>query len=132
MRLKRWLLFAPLLLTIFLLQSYFWVPTYEKQATGNPKRLVTYIEGSSGDAKILNPVLNADTASSGIAGHVFEGLLDMDENLNLRGRLAKDWKISEKAYIFFIASNRFPDGTEVTGTALIKRIRSAVKQDSFS
>mgnify|MGYP003319577104 FL=1 len=132
MRLKRWLLLAPFLLTIFLLQSYFWVPTYEKQATGNPKRLVTYIEGSSGDAKILNPVLNADTASSGIAGHVFEGLLDMDENLNLRGRLAKDWKISEKTYLFVSPSNRFPDGTEVTGMALIKRIRSALQQDSFS
>jgi len=132
MRLKRWLLLAPFLLTVFLLQSYFWVPTYEKQATGNPKRLVTYIEGSSGDAKILNPVLNADTASSGIAGHVFEGLLDMDENLNLRGRLAEDWKISEKAYLFVSPSNRFPDGTEVTGMALIKRIRSALQQDSFS
>ena len=132
MRLKRWLLLAPLLLTIFLLQSYFWVPTYEKQATGNPKRLVTYIEGSSGDAKILNPILNADTASSSIAGHVFEGLLDMDEDLNLRGRLARDWKISEKVYLFVSSSNRFPDGTEVTGMGLVKRIRAALQQDSFS
>ena len=77
MRLKRWLLLAPLLLTVFLLQSYFWVPTYEKQATGNPDRLVTYIEGSIGDAKILNPILNADSASSSIVGYVFEGLLDL-------------------------------------------------------
>jgi len=90
MNLKRWLLLAPFLLTVFLLQSYLWVPTYEKQATGNPKRLVTYIEGSIGDAKILNPILNADTASSGIVGHVFEGLLDLDEKLDLRGRLALD------------------------------------------
>ena len=74
MHVKRWLLLAPLLLTLLLLQSYFWVPTYEKQATGNPARLVTYIEASSGDAKILNPILNADTASSGIVGLVFEGL----------------------------------------------------------
>ena len=132
MRLKRWLLLAPLLLTIFLLQSYFWVPTYEKHATGNPKRLVTYVEGSSGDAKILNPILNADTASSSIAGHVFEGLLDMDEDLNLRGRLARDCKISEKVYLFVSSSNRFPDGTEVTGMGLVKRIRAALQQDSFS
>ena len=131
MRLKRWLLLAPFLLVLFLLQSYFWVPTYEKQATGNPERLVTYIEGSSGDAKILNPILNADTASSGIAGHVFEGLLDMDENLNLRGRLARNWKVSEKVYLFVNPSNRFPDGTEVTGIGLAKRIRSALQQDSF-
>ena len=132
MRLKRWLLLAPLLLILFLLQSYFWVPTYEKQATGNPERLVTYIEGSSGDAKILNPILNADSSSSNIVGHVFEGLLDLDENLNLRGRLATDWAISEKAYLFVSASHRFPDGMEVTGAGLVKRIRSALKQDSFS
>ena len=99
MSLKRWLLLAPLLLTVFLLQSYFWVPTYEKQATGNPKRLVTYIEGSIGDAKVLNPIFNADSASSNIVGHVFEGLLDLDEDLNLRGRLATDWKITEEASV---------------------------------
>ncbi len=132
MRLKRWLLLAPLLLTVFLLQSYFWVPTYEKQATGNPKRLVTYIEGSSGDAKILNPILNADTASSNIVGHVFEGLLDLDENLNLRGRLATKWTISEKTYLFVSPANRFPDGTEVSGPRLVNRIRSALQRDSFS
>jgi len=131
MRLKRWLLLAPLLLTLFLLQSYFWVPTYEKQATGNPQRLVTYIEGSSGDAKILNPILNADSSSSTIVGHVFEGLLDLDENLNLRGRLATNWTISEKAYLFVSPSNRFPDGTKVTGTELVKRVRAALNQPSF-
>ncbi len=132
MRLKRWLLLAPLLLTVFLLQSYFWVPTYEKQATGNPDRLVTYIEGSSGDAKILNPILNADSSSANIVGHVFEGLLDLDENLNLRGRLATDWKISEKAYLLVSPSNRFPDGSEVTGIRLVDRIQSALTNDSFS
>ena len=132
MRLKRWLLLAPLLLTVFLLQSYFWVPTYEKQATGNPKRLVTYIEGSIGDAKVLNPILNADSASSNIVGHVFEGLLDLDENLNLRGRLATKWTISEKTYLFVSPANRFPDGTEVTGPRLANRIRSALQRDSFS
>ena len=132
MHVKRWLLLAPLLLTVFLLQSYFWVPTYEKQATGNPARLVTYIEASSGDAKILNPILNADTASSNIVDHVFEGLLDLDENLNLRGRLATDWKISETAYLLVSPSNRLPDGTEVTGASLANRIRAALQDAAFS
>ena len=132
MSLKRWLLLAPLLLTIFLLQSYFWIPTYEKQATGNPERLVTFIEGSIGDARILNPILNADTASSDIVEKVFEGLLDLDENLKLRGRLATDWKISEKAYLLVSPTNRFPDGTEVTSTRLVKRVRSAFREAPFS
>jgi peptide/nickel transport system substrate-binding protein len=132
MRLKRWLLLAPLLLTLFLLQSYFWVPTYENQATGNPKRLVTYIEGSIGDAKSLNPILNADSASSTIVGHVFEGLLDLDENLNLRGRLATEWSISEKAYLVVSPANRFSDGTEVTATRLVSRIQEAMKTEALA
>ncbi len=125
MLVKRLLLFIPLVLVLFLLQSYFWVPTYENQAAGNPNRLVTYIEGSSGDAKILNPALNADSSSSNIVSHVFEGLLDLDENLDLRGRLATDWQITERAYLAVNPYHRFPDGTEVTGTALLHRIQKA-------
>lgn len=132
MTLKRVLLIIPLLLTVILLQSYFWVPTYEKQATGNPDRLVTYIEGSIGDAKILNPILNADSSSATIVALVFEGLLDLDENLNLRGRLATDWKIAEKAYLLVNSQNRFPDGQEVTGKQLLDRIRQALSQGRLS
>ena len=132
MALKRILLLVPLLLTALLLQSYLWVPTYDKQATGNPNRLVTYIEGSIGDAKILNPILNADSASAGIVNHVFEGLLDLNENLNLRGRLATDWTITEKAYLLVNSHNRFPDGKQVTGTRLINRIKKNLSQGVLS
>ncbi len=125
MTVKRLLLFIPLFLLLLLLQSYFWVPTYENQASGNPNRLVTYIEGSIGDAKILNPILNADSASSTIVSQVFEGLLDLDENLNLRGRLATDWQISERAYLLVNPHHRFPDGTEVTGARLFQKIHEA-------
>ena len=122
---KRLLLFIPLVLVVLLVQSYFWVPTYENQAAGNPGRLVTYIEASSGDAKFLNPILSADSSSSSIVSQVFEGLLDLDENLNLRGRLATDWQISEQAYLLVNPNHRFPDGTEVTGTTLLQRIQKA-------
>jgi ABC-type transport system substrate-binding protein len=124
---KRLLLFIPLVLILLLLQSYFWVPTYENQAAGNPDRLVTYIEGSSGDAKILNPILNADSSSSSIVSQVFEGLLDLDENLDLRGRLATDWQISERAYLVVNPHHRFPDGAEVTGVRLFQKIQEAWK-----
>ncbi len=130
MNLKRWLLLTPLLLTVVLLQSYFWVPTYETQTTGNPQRLVTYVEASSGDAEILNPILNADTASSNIVGFVFEGLLDLDENLNLRGRVATDWTISETASLLIEPSGRFPDGAEITGARVVKRVRAALMEDA--
>src|SRR5262245_31038224 len=126
MTLKRLLIIIPVLLIAVLLQSYFWVPTYEKQTTGNPQRSRKYIDASIGDAKILNPILNADTASSGITGYVFEGLLDLDENLNLRGRLATDWQITENAYLLVNPHKHFPDGTPVTGPELVQRITQAL------
>jgi len=79
-------------LIIVLLQSYFWVPTYDQQTKGNPDRLNTYITASIGDASLLNPILSSDTASSTIESMVFEGLLDRDEELRFRGRLARSWE----------------------------------------
>ena len=73
------------------MQSFFWVPTYDKQASGNPKRLSKDIQGSSGDAQILNPILCADTSSSTINDLIFDGLIDLDEDLKYRPRLAKSW-----------------------------------------
>jgi len=97
---KRVLILAPLLLILILLQSYFWVPTYEQQARGNPNRLNEYINASTGDAAILNPILHADSASGEIVDKVFEGLIDRDENLRFRGRLATSWKIYEEAFFY--------------------------------
>ena len=102
MSLKRALIVAPFILVLLLAQSYFWVPTYESQALGNPNRLTKFIEASIGDAKILNPILSADSASSRITLLVFDGLLELDEHLQLTGRLATDWQITETAYVLSI------------------------------
>ena len=98
MTIRRILILAPLLLIGLLLQSYLWVPTYEQQTRGNPERLSDYITASIGDASILNPVLSADSASSSIESMVFEGLIDRDEELRFRGRLATSWEVYEEAY----------------------------------
>jgi ABC-type transport system substrate-binding protein len=97
---RRILIAVPTLFILFLLQSYFWVPTYEEQTRGNPERLSEYIDGSIGDAQILNPILSADSASSAIESKVFEGLIDRDEELRFRGRLATHWEIFEEAYFY--------------------------------
>jgi ABC-type transport system substrate-binding protein len=97
---RRILILLPLAVTLFLVQSYFWVPTYEQQARGNPGRLEEYITASIGDASILNPILSADSASSAIESMVFEGLIDRDEDLSFRGRLAESWEIYEEAYFY--------------------------------
>ena len=115
MTIKRILIFAPTLLIIFLLQSYFWVPTYEQQTKGNPQRLNEYITASIGDASLLNPILSADSASSQIEAMVFEGLIDRDEELHFRGRLATSWefcilRLPEAAFLG-LAKSDSPDSS---------------------
>ena len=100
MTIRKVLIFTPILVILFLLQSYFWVPTYEEQSRGNPERLNEYIAASIGDAHILNPILSADSASSNINSMVFEGLIDRDEELSFRGRLATSWQIYEEAFFY--------------------------------
>ena len=89
MGIRRWFVWPPLVLALVLAQSYFWVPTYDEQARGNPGRLEEFIHASIGDASILNPILAADGSSSEINTLVFEGLIDRDENLRFRGRVAE-------------------------------------------
>lgn len=122
---KTLLLAAPTLVSVFLLQSYFWVPTFEDQARGDPKRLTRYISASSGDAAILNPTLSADSASSEVNGQVFEGLIDRDLDLSFRGRLAESWRIFEEAYLLVDESLALADGTPATAKVLLDRLSAA-------
>src|SRR4029453_10087658 len=108
---KGLLLAAPTLVSLFLLQSYFWVPSFEDQARGDPGRLTRYISVSIGDASILNPTLAADTAPSEIKPPLFEGLIDRNLALSFRGRLAESWRISEEAYLYVDESVRLRDGS---------------------
>jgi len=130
MRPERVLLVVPALVVALLLQSYAWVPTYENQADGNPGRLRTFIEASIGDAKILNPILNADVASSRISDLVFDGLLGLDENLKLRGRIARSWRIYEVAYLLVAPGARLADGSPATAAAITRRLRERIAADA--
>src|SRR5918996_690995 len=123
MLLKRLLILIPVLVILGLVQSFLWVPSYERQTAGNPDRLRTYIEASIGDARILNPILNADTASSGIVAHVFDGLLDLDDKLALRGRLAVNWQITEEAYLAVNPEKNLANGARAAGPELVRQIR---------
>jgi peptide/nickel transport system substrate-binding protein len=59
------------------------------------------IQGSIGDASNLIPMLASDSASHGIAGLIFNGLVKYDKDLKLVGDLAKSWEVS-------------PDGLTIT------------------
>jgi peptide/nickel transport system substrate-binding protein len=119
------LLAAPTLVGLFLLQSYFWVPTFEDQARGDPGRLTRFISTSIADAVILNPTISADSASSEVNALVFEGLIDRDLDLSFRGRLAESWQLSEEAYLFADEEVRLPDGAAATPETLLARLRTA-------
>jgi len=122
---KLTLLLAPTLVSLLLLQSYFWVPTFDDQARGDPARLTRYISVSSGDASILNPTLSADSASSEVNSQVFEGLIDRDLDLRFRGRLAESWRIFEEAYLLVDESLALGDGTRATARTLLDRLTAA-------
>ncbi len=129
MTVRRILIFTPILIIFLLLQSYLWVPTYEEQTRGNPKRLHDYITGSIGDASILNPILHADSASGDITGMVFEGLIDRDEELRFRGRLATSWDIYEEAFFYVNEKIDIPGVGKVRADEVVKLLQEAKKRD---
>jgi ABC-type transport system substrate-binding protein len=129
MRSRRLLLLAaPTVVSLLLLQSYFWVPTFDDQARGDPRRLTRYINGSIADAAILNPTLSADGGSSEINNLVFEGLIDRDADLSFRGRVAESWRISEEAYLAADPALRLGDGAPATPETLRDRIQASASR----
>jgi len=111
---KRILILAPAVILAILLQSYYWVPTYTKQTKGNPHRLTE------------------DTASSEIENKVFEGLIDRDENLLLRGRLATGWEISEEAYFYINESAEIPEMGKLTPEKMIDFFHQTLDWDHLA
>ena len=126
---KRFLILVPTIIILFLLQSYLWVPTYEEQTKGNPNRLHEYVTASLGDATLLNPILSANTSSSQIEALVFEGLIDYDEELRFRGRLAVSWEVSEEAY-FYINPYAKISGKAMSDAAMLARFLENAKKNS--
>ena len=131
MTIKRILIFTPILLMGFLVQSYFWVPTYEEQTRGNPGRLKDYITASIGDASLLNPILLSDTASGEIEGLVFDRLVDFDETLRFRGRLATSWELYEEAYFYVNHSMPIPALGKIDAKRVGEFIKNAQKRSDI-
>lgn len=126
MNTKRLLILIPSLVILFLLQSYLWVPTYEEQTKGNPDRLYEYITPSLGDATSLNPIISSNATSSQIESLVFEGLLDRDEELRFRGRIAASWEIFEEAYFCVNPAASIPGHGTTDPDGIVQIIRKAM------
>ena len=131
MTIKRLLILIPVLIILFLLQSYLWVPTYEQQTKGNPERLHEYIAASLGDATLLNPILSANTTSSRIESLVFDGLIDYDEELNFRGRLATSWEVMEEAYFYVNINAEIPGQGVASAHDVLRFIQEAMGEKTL-
>lgn len=61
---------------------------------GGASRGSSFVTGSIGEPSNLIPILSADSASSDVAGLVYNGLVRYDKNLKLEGDLAQSWEVS--------------------------------------
>jgi len=132
MNTQRWLIVIPLGVVALLLQSAFWVPRYETQSVGNPKRLTTFIDAGIGDPQILNPILSADNAATQVEQLVFDTLLDVNAELEPRGELAERWETTEEAYLAVLPGRAFADGTPATAARVAERVERALAQGELA
>jgi len=126
MRTKWLLIAAPVITSVALAQSAFWVPTYDTQLKGNPERSLTFLRASIADAKELNPIISAENAASEVMDDtIFEGLVHGDETMKLVPSLADHWEITEEAYLAVLPDRKLPDGSAATAERLLSVIRAA-------
>lgn len=75
------------------------------------------------DAVTLLPGNFSDGASALVSTHIFEGLVELDENNQIQPLLAEKWEVSPKAdvYTFYLRKGvKFQDGTDFTAAAVKK------------
>lgn len=84
----------PVVLVALLVGSYWTVQNAPREV------LKEMTIGSSGEAKILNPLLSTTTADSEVTGSVFEGLLKYDEDLNIVGELAESYEQAQESWVW--------------------------------
>jgi ABC-type transport system substrate-binding protein len=66
-----------------------------------PKKINQLTIGSTGEAKVLNPILYTTTSDGEVCSMVFRGLVKYDENINLVPDLAESWTITQTSTLFF-------------------------------
>lgn len=75
-----------------------------------------------GEPTVVNPVLSTDTSSQAIEALVFNGLVKVNENLNIEPDLAERYTISPdgKIYTFYLRKNaKWQDGKPVTSEDVV-------------
>jgi len=101
-------------LSPFIAAVVFFVATPQAKAADKGD---AFICASTADARTLMPMLASDTASAGICGYIFNGLVKYDKDLNLTGDLAERWEVFDGGLqiVFYLRKGVFwQDGAPFT------------------
>ncbi len=83
--------------------------------------IARYVMGA--DAVSLLPANQTDNISGTVCRHIFDGLVEFDEKLNITPALAEKWEISEDGleYTFYLRKGvKFHDGADFNAQAVKK------------
>lgn len=100
-----------------------------KLSDGIPVRGDTLVVGTIGEPSTLIPLLATDSPSHEVAGHIYNGLVRYDKNLNLEGDLAESWSISPNglSITFKLRKNVFwHDGKPFTARDVLYTYRATI------
>ena len=75
-------------------------PSHTYDAAGTPAKGDVYVSASLGKAAGLVPYLAGESASSEIAGLIYNSLISYDKDLNFKAELAEKWHVSEDGLTF--------------------------------
>ncbi len=87
------------------------------------------VDGSTGDASNLIPILSSDSASHDIAGMIFNGLVKYDKDMKVVGDLAESWDISEDGLVITFHLRRgvrWHDGNPFTAADVLFTYRLTI------
>lgn len=82
----------------------------------------TYKGRLAADPPTLDPAFMTDTTSGQVAEHIFDGLVEYDEEMNIVGSLAKDWEISDDGLVWTFNLHegvKFHNGREMTAEDVV-------------
>ena len=136
MRTIRLFLYGIPILLIVLLVAAFLNATFLSVAKKNEMSI-----GTIGEPSTLNPIQQADSASSEVGGMIFNGLLKYNQNLEVVGDLATNWELSQettfqfateeeakkaKSFLDIFARTNHPDWP-ITSTELAPRTKLIIR-----
>ncbi len=99
------------------------------QAENPPAYGDIVVRGDIGDASNLIPILASDSASHGVAGMIYNGLVKYDKNMNIVGDLAESWDISANGLVMTFKLRkgvRWHDGKPFTAADVLYTYRVTI------